>query len=44
VSDTFDLHVVEPLGVERQAVDGAAEAVELVLRIDDVIAAGPLDD
>jgi chaperonin GroEL (HSP60 family) len=44
VSDMFDLQVVEPLGVRRRAVDGAAEVVELVLRIDDVIAAGPLDD
>ena len=44
VSDMFDLHVVEPLRVKRQAIDGATEAVELVLRIDDVIAAGPLDD
>ena len=42
VSDMFDLHVVEPLRVKQQIVDGAAEAVELVLRIDDVIAAGPL--
>ena len=44
VSDMFDLHVVEPLRVKRQAIDGATEAVELVLRIDDVIAAGALDD
>jgi chaperonin GroEL (HSP60 family) len=42
VSDMFDLHVVEPLRVKQQVVDGASEAVELVLRIDDVIAAGPL--
>jgi thermosome len=44
VSDMFDLHVVEPLRVKEQAIDGATEAIELVLRIDDVIAAGPLDD
>jgi thermosome len=43
VSDMFELHVVEPLRVKERAIDGAAEAVELVLRIDDVIAAGPLD-
>jgi chaperonin GroEL (HSP60 family) len=44
VNDMFDLQVVEPLRVKQQAIDGATEAIELILRIDDVIAAGDLGD
>jgi thermosome len=39
VSDMYDLEVVEPLAVKLQAVEGATECVELLLRIDDVVAA-----
>jgi thermosome len=38
--DMLAQHVVEPLRVKLQAVEGATEAVELLLRIDDVVAAG----
>jgi thermosome len=37
-----ELHVVEPVRVKLQAIESATEAVELMLRIDDVIAAGNL--
>ncbi|WP_254536945.1 thermosome subunit alpha [Halomarina litorea] len=39
VGDMEDLHVVEPLRVKLQAIESATEAVELLLRIDDVVAA-----
>ena len=39
VTDMYDLEVVEPLAVKLQAVEGATECVELLLRIDDVVAA-----
>jgi chaperonin GroEL (HSP60 family) len=35
----YNLEVVEPLAVKLQAVEGATECVELLLRIDDVVAA-----
>jgi thermosome len=42
VTDMTELHVVEPVRVKLQAIESATEAVELMLRIDDVIAAGNL--
>jgi thermosome len=41
VEDMSD-EVVEPLGVKTQAVESATEAAVMILRIDDVIAAGDL--
>jgi len=35
--------VIEPLKIKTQAISSAAEAADLILRIDDVIAAGRLD-
>jgi thermosome len=42
IEDAFEYGVVEPLKVKRQAIISAAEAAEMILRIDDVIAAGKL--
>jgi thermosome len=42
VEDTLDSSVVEPAHAKRQAVSSAAEAANLVLKIDDIIAAGDL--
>ncbi|MFT4922365.1 MAG: thermosome [Haloarculaceae archaeon] len=42
VEDTFDAGVVEPAHVKRQAMASAAEAANLVLKIDDIISAGDL--
>ena len=42
VADMHDEGVVEPLRVKTQAVTSAQEAAQLVLRIDDVVAAGDL--
>ena len=43
VSDAIIAGVIEPLKVKTQAVKSAAEAAEMILRIDDVIAANKLD-
>ena len=43
IEDAFELKVVEPLKVKTQAIKSAAEAAEMILRIDDVIAAGKLE-
>ncbi len=40
VMDALAIHVVEPLQVKTQAVSSAAEVAIMILRIDDVIAAG----
>ncbi len=40
VEDMYKLGVVEPLKIKLQAVMSASEAAEMILRIDDVIAAG----
>ncbi len=40
VEDTLETGVVEPVHAKRQAVSSAAEAANLVLKIDDIIAAG----
>jgi chaperonin GroEL (HSP60 family) len=42
VEDTFDAGVVEPAHAKEQAIASAAEAANLVLKIDDIIAAGDL--
>jgi thermosome len=42
VVDTFDAGVVEPAHSKEQAISSAAEAANLVLKIDDIIAAGDL--
>jgi len=42
VADMTDEGVVEPLRVKTQAIASAQEATDLILRIDDVIAAGDL--
>ncbi|MFD1512806.1 thermosome subunit alpha [Halomarina rubra] len=41
-ADMMAQHVVEPVRVKLQAIESATEAVELLLRIDDVVAAGDL--
>jgi chaperonin GroEL (HSP60 family) len=43
VADAFEMGVIEPLKVKTQAIKSAAEAAEMILRIDDVIAAGKLE-
>lgn len=43
VTNTLKLGIVEPLRVKTQAVKSASEAAEMILRIDDVIAAGKLE-
>lgn len=40
VMDAWSMHVIEPLQVKTQAVSSAAEVAIMILRIDDVIAAG----
>ena len=42
IEDTLETGVVEPAHAKRQAVSSAAEAANLVLKIDDIIAAGDL--
>ena len=42
VEDTLESGVVEPAHAKRQAISSAAEAANLVLKIDDIIAAGDL--
>jgi thermosome len=42
VSDAFAAGVIEPLKVKTQAIKSAAEAAEMILRIDDVISASKL--
>jgi len=43
VTNTLKLGIVEPLRVKTQAIKSASEVAEMILRIDDVIAAGKLD-
>jgi len=42
VVNTLDAGVVEPAHAKRQAISSAAEAANLVLKIDDIISAGDL--
>lgn len=44
VIDAWKTGVIEPLKVKTQAVSSAAEVATMILRIDDVIAAGPRPD
>ena len=39
VKDFTGMGVIEPLSVKRQAISSAAEAAQMILRIDDVISA-----
>jgi thermosome len=41
--NTFERGIVEPLRVKTQAIKSASEAAEMILRIDDVIAAGKFE-
>jgi chaperonin GroEL (HSP60 family) len=43
VTDTFKAGIIEPLKVKVQAITSASEAAEMILRIDDIIAAGKLE-
>jgi chaperonin GroEL (HSP60 family) len=43
VVDAWELGVIEPLKVKTQAIKSGAEAAEMILRIDDVIAASKLE-
>lgn len=43
VKDTFKAGIIEPLRVKTQAIKSASEVAEMILRIDDVIAAGKLE-
>ncbi len=44
VMDPIKLGVIEPLRTKAQAIKSASEAAEMILRIDDVIAAGELGE
>ena len=39
IDDISKLNVIEPLNVKTQAINSASEVVEMILRIDDIIAA-----
>ncbi len=39
ITDMYKLNVIEPLKIKTQAIKSSAEAAEMILRIDDVIAA-----
>jgi thermosome len=43
IEDAIDMNVIEPLKVKTQAIKSAADAAEMILRIDDVISAGKLE-
>jgi thermosome len=43
IVDAIGMGVIEPLKVKPQAIKSAAEAAEMILRIDDVISAGKLE-
>jgi len=42
IKDMRELEVHEPLAVKKQVIKSAAEAATMILRIDDVIAAGKM--
>jgi thermosome len=42
IADAYEMGVVEPLKIKTQAIESAAEAAEMILRIDDVISASKL--
>lgn len=43
IADAFEMGVLDPLKVKTQAIKSATEAAEMILRIDDVIAASKLE-
>lgn len=43
IVNTLQMGIIEPLKVKTQAIKSASEAAEMILRIDDVIAAGKLE-
>jgi len=43
VTNTLKLGIIEPLRIKTQAIKSASEVTEMILRIDDVIAAGKLE-
>jgi thermosome len=43
IIDMWDAGVIEPLKIKTQAIKSAAEAAEMILRIDDIITAGKLE-
>ena len=43
IIDSWDEGIIEPLKIKTQAVSSASEVAEMILRIDDVIAAGKSD-
>ena len=44
IVDAWKMNVIEPLKIKTQAVKSASEVAELILRIDDIIAAGNLSN
>ena len=40
MQDSWNKGVIEPLKIKTQAIKSASEVTELILRIDDIIAAG----
>ena len=40
IVDAWKMGVIEPLKIKTQAIKSASEVAELILRIDDVLAAG----
>jgi chaperonin GroEL (HSP60 family) len=42
ITDMKQAGVIEPIKIKTQAIKSAAEAAEMILRIDDIIAAGKL--
>ncbi len=43
IVDMKDMGVLEPLKIKTQAIKSAAEAAEMILRIDDIVSAGKLE-
>ncbi|MBI4258813.1 MAG: TCP-1/cpn60 chaperonin family protein, partial [Thaumarchaeota archaeon] len=43
IRDQYELQVLEPLSVKEQVIKAATEAVNMILRVDDVIAVGKMD-
>jgi chaperonin GroEL (HSP60 family) len=44
IVDAWDMGVIEPLKIKTQAIKSASEVAEMILRIDDIIAAGESPD
>jgi len=43
VADMLERGILEPLRVKKQAIRSASEAAQMILRIDDIIAAKPTE-